>query len=380
MIDFSNGYAYTDILPEMLSRVPDSLDKREGSLIQTALGPGAWYLEGLFLNLSLLQAGSSVITATGQDLDYLVANRGVSRKAATAAVKKGFFDAEIPEGSLFKTVNGTSSVGFTSGDLISATGGVYAYEMTCTETGTVGNAYSGQIIPAFSGIPGLTTASIGEIITPGTGSETDESLRIRYMATFEASPYGGNLSSYRQAIMAIPGVGAVQIYPANAYHGGGTVLCSIIDDTFSPASPALVQTVQDAIAPQSSDKGFGIAPIGAAVDITTATGVSINVTVTVVFDASVTDGLSLYSDDIKEAIEVYITSVAKQWGTPREMLTIDYPVVLYVSRMIYAILAAVPEVVSVSSVTINGSSADLALTETSAVQQLPIPGVITVNE
>ena len=42
MIDFSNGYSYAEILAAMLGQVDDSLDKRQGSLIQTALGPGAW--------------------------------------------------------------------------------------------------------------------------------------------------------------------------------------------------------------------------------------------------------------------------------------------------------------------------------------------------
>jgi hypothetical protein len=47
--------------------------------------------------------------------------------------------------------------------------------------------------------------------------------------------------------------------------------------------------------------------------------------------------------------------------------------------MIYAIIAAVPEVVSVSSLTINGVSGDLALTETSSLQQVPIVGEIVIN-
>ena len=45
MIDFS-GYTYAEILQQMLDRVDNSLDKREGSLIQTAIAPGAWYREG----------------------------------------------------------------------------------------------------------------------------------------------------------------------------------------------------------------------------------------------------------------------------------------------------------------------------------------------
>ncbi len=71
MIDFSSGYSYSDILSGMLAEVDDSLDKREGSLIQTALAPVAWYLEGLALALSQIQNGSSVLTAQGADLSLI---------------------------------------------------------------------------------------------------------------------------------------------------------------------------------------------------------------------------------------------------------------------------------------------------------------------
>ena len=66
MIDFSSGYSYAEILQQMLGQVDDRLDKREGSLIQTALGPGAWYLEGLALALQQIQGEAFVDSATGE--------------------------------------------------------------------------------------------------------------------------------------------------------------------------------------------------------------------------------------------------------------------------------------------------------------------------
>ena len=50
MIDFS-GKTYRALLELMLARVPNSLDKREGSMIQTALGAGAYSLEEFYLDL-----------------------------------------------------------------------------------------------------------------------------------------------------------------------------------------------------------------------------------------------------------------------------------------------------------------------------------------
>ena len=383
MIDFSTGYSYREILDAMLGEVSDTLDKREGSLIQTALGPLAWYLEGLALTLAQVQRAAYAETAEGEDLDLLAATRGLTRRAAVAAVRQGSFNVAIPEGSLFRTVNGDSSVLFVSGEQISTSGGLYVYRMTCQTPGVIGNSYSGNITPVTA-IAGLTTAVLGTIITEGADQESDNALRARYVASFDTAPYGGNISEYRQAILAIPGVGAVQVYPANQYHGGGTALCSIVNADFGPASSALVKTVQDIICPPEdgqtapSPNGYGIAPIGAAVDIVSATAVTINVSCRIIFASGVEDGLASYGDEIRAAVAEYIHSVAEDWGKALVSNRITYPVTVYASRIIYAILT-IPEVASVADLTINGAAGDLTLTETAALQQVPVLGEVTFN-
>ena len=383
MIDFSTGYSYREILDAMLGKVSDTLDKREGSLIQTALGPLAWYLEGLALTLAQVQRAAYAETAEGEDLDLLAATRGLTRRAAVAAVRQGSFNVAIPEGSLFRTVNGDSSVLFVSGEQISTSGGLYVYRMTCQTPGVIGNSYSGNITPVTA-IAGLTTAVLGTIITEGADQESDNALRARYVASFDTAPYGGNISEYRQAILAIPGVGAVQVYPANQYHGGGTALCAIVNADFGPASSALVKTVQDIICPPEdgqtapSPNGYGIAPIGAAVDIVSATAVTINVSCRIIFASGVEDGLASYGDEIRAAVAEYIHSVAEDWGKALVSNRITYPVTVYASRIIYAILT-IPEVASVEDLTINGAAGDLTLTETAALQQVPVLGEVTLN-
>lgn len=382
MIDISN-YTYADILRQMLEQVDDSLDKREGSLIYTSLAPVAWYLEGFAMMLALIQQGTNPNTATGTALDMLVATRGLTRIAATPAVRQGVFNIAIPSGSVFKTINGANSVNFISGDLISS-GQSYIYEMTCQTAGTIGNTYTGNIIPVTE-IPGLTTAYIGSSISDGAETESDSSLRSRFFETFDAAPYGGNISEYRQAILAIAGVGSVQVYPANSYNGGGTCLCSIINSDLEPASEALVQTVQDAICPSESggelpsQNGYGIAPIGAAVTIVSASALTLNMSFTVQFDATVQDGVNTYRDEIVAAIDDYIKSVRNSWGDALQARTISYPVIVYTARVIYAILT-VPQVVNVSDLLINGQSGDLTLTETSALQQIPMLGEVTITD
>jgi uncharacterized phage protein gp47/JayE len=303
MIDFSE-YTKENIEEQMLDQVDPDIDTREGSMVQTAVAPGAWFLEGVYLTLSQMQDNAYSQTATGEYLDMLAEGRGLSRKLATPAVRQGTFDAVIPEGSVFKTINGENSVNFVSGDLISQSNDLYIYELTCQTPGVIGNSYTGSILPVTA-IAGLTEASIGAIITVGTDEETDTALRARYYASFEIAEFGGNIASYRNKILAISGVGAVQVYPA--YNGGGTVLCSIVDTDYKPAQQALIDTVQNIICPPAeggntpSPLGYGVAPIGAAVTITTATDVPMNVEFTITMETGISFGPT-YQTAIEKAI------------------------------------------------------------------------------
>ena len=74
MIDFSR-YTAKAIEKEMLSQVPDTIDTREGSIIQTAIGPAAWYLEGVYMLLDKMQDNAYAETAVGDYLDLIVQER-----------------------------------------------------------------------------------------------------------------------------------------------------------------------------------------------------------------------------------------------------------------------------------------------------------------
>lgn len=381
MIDFSD-YTKEYIEEEMLDQVDPDIDTREGSMVQTAVAPGAWFLEGTYLTLAQMQDNAYSQTAVGQYLDYIVEGRGITRKPATPAVRQGTFDATIPAGSTFKTINGENSVVFESGDLISSSGGYYVYKLTCQTPGIIGNSYTGSILPVTA-IAGLSEASIGTIITVGTDEETDEALRNRYDASFVVASFGGNIAAYRNTILAMSGVGMVQVYPA--WQGGGTVLCSIVDSNYEPASQTLVQTVQDYICPAEdggnapSPNGYGMAPIGAAVTIVSATALDLDIECTVDLITGLSGSASDYQTEIEEAIDAYIKTAAETWGAAIRSNTISYSVVIYISRIIAAILT-VPEIENVSSLTVNGGTADITLTETSALQQIPVLGTVILHD
>lgn len=380
MIDFS-GYTKEAIQKEMLDQVDPSIDTREGSMVQTAIGPTAWYLEGTYMTLDQIQKNAYPATAVGDFLDLIVQTRGLTRKQATAAIRKGILNTAVPSGAEFKTINGADSQIFVVGKKISGSETEYVYEMKCSDAGISGNSYVGNLLP-ITAVAGLTSAVLGDIITAGTEEETDDALRSRFYETFNVAAFGGNLSSYRNEILAIEGVGAVQVYPA--WKGGGTVLCSILGDDLRPALSATVKKVQNIICPPEeggstpSADGYGIAPIGAAVMITTGTALTLNITCDIDFVETMLNGVETYQEQIEQKIQEYLDTLCKSWGDPLKAHQITYAVTIYVSRIIYSILA-IQDVVNVSNVKINGASGDLKLTESAELQQVPVLGTVVIN-
>lgn len=380
MIDFS-GYTAKAIEKAMLDQVPDHIDTREGSMIQTALGPVAWYLEGLYMTLGHVQENAYADTAAGEYLDLIVQQRGLFRNKAVPAVRKGIFNTTVSTGARFKTVNGGDSVIFLVGSRLTDHGDGYIYKMVCQTSGLAGNNYAGSLLP-ITAVPGLTSAVLGEIITAGAEEESDESLRSRYFETFRMEAFGGNIQSYRNEILAIAGVGAVQVYPV--WNGGGTVLCSILGSDFKPALPALVQTVQNIICPpeegetEPSANGYGKAPIGAAVTITTGSPLVLDIACEIDFVSGLQNGEEACRQQIEERIQEYLDAVNQTWGKPLAGYKVDYSVTVYISRIIYALLT-ISDIVNVSNVRINGSESDLRLIENADLQQVAVLGEVVIN-
>lgn len=375
MIDLSQQ-TYQNILTQMLDQVPATFDKRDTSPIPTALGPAAYALEGFYISLNQVQLAAYVQTATGQALDYLAVIAGLTRYPASAAVRLGIFDMAVPIGSRYSTINGADSINFqataaTTGE----TEGDYYFQLTAETPGSIGNEYTGPILP-ITAIPGLNSAQITDILVPGDDEESDEDFRARIIEALNDRPFGGNIASYRTYIMDIDGVGAVQVYPT--WNGGGTVKCSVLGADFLPASPTLVENVQNAVdPPPNQGLGLGTAPIGAQVTVVAPEELTVNVSATLQLASGYAIGQ--VQTPIQQAIENYMLSVRQEWATPVNTTSVEYQANVYVARIVAAIVS-VPGVINATNVQLNGGTADLILTETGATQQVPITGTVTLSE
>ena len=376
MIDFSQD-TYQNLLQTMLAQVPATYDKRDTAPIPTALGPAAWVLEGFYITLNQVQQQAFVQTAVGEALDMLAVLGGITRNQASAAVLLGVFNAEVPIGSRFSTINGSNSINFTATATATVEDpqeGSSYYQMTAETPGTIGNEYTGPILP-ITVINGLTSAQLTDILVPGDDTETDDEFRTRLITALTDRPFAGNIASYRENILAIDGVGAVQVYPT--WNGGGTVACSILGADYLPASEQLIENVQNAIDPPTSGLGLGLAPIGAQVTITTPSEVTVNVTATVTLASGYAIGQ--VQAPIETAIGNYLATVRQNWSTNTSSTSVVYAADVYVSQVVAAIVG-VTGVVNATNVQLNGGTADLTLTQTGASQQVPVLGTVTLSE
>lgn len=366
MIDFSDE-RYARLLARQLARVPADLDKREGSLIWTALGPESYALEEAYLELDQIQKNGFALTAQGAALDKKVAEAGLARYPASSAVRLGIFSLDIPIGARFSTNNGAESVVFQAAEKLS-TG---QYKMVSEAVGAVGNRYSGPLL-AITFVEGLASAVLADILIPGDDEESDTALLARWREYITSKPFGGNVADYKAAILAMDGIGGVQIYPT--WDGAGTVKCSIVGADYLPASKELVRTVQDAIdPPESTGQGYGLAPIGARATICAPEEVYIKVTATVTIVAGYT--LEQLLPALRQGIEERLETVRRQWDTPTVPGTVLYSSAVYRAG-ITASLLSVAGVVNVTGLTLNGVDADVLLQETGQVQQVPMLGEV----
>lgn len=363
MIDLSDKTMST-LLTSMLLRVTQQVNKRDGSLIKTALSAAAWAIEGLYIELLDVQNQAYGTTASGQYLDLKVAERGLVRHSATSEI------------CILKCNLSTLEIGFQLGDSSGYTWNVtssvlfgpdennlYDYYITCQTPGAIPEP-TGEL-RALSFLAGLTTAIFGDVVSPGKNLETDAELRKRYEESLVEIAFAGNVAAYREKMLELEypigqttaTIGALQVYAVTNAEGayeGGHVKIWIVNSDFEVASPNLIAAVQEVICPMYNGVavgfGNGFAPIGAAVHIASATSTPV---LTVDIKVRLGSGATIASvtPKIVENVMAYIQSRMILWGnqvkTPFDTASITIYTALIISS------ALVPGIETVESVVLK---------------------------
>lgn len=343
---------FEGILERMLERVPDDMDKREGSIIYDALAPAAIELQLMYLELDAVLKETFADTASRTFLLLRAKERGIKPKEATHAVLRGIFtpDAlEIAEGARFSCEELNYEVIGKNADR--------GYNLRCETAGLAGNGTFGKLIP-INYIPGLETADLTELLIPGEEETDTETIRKLYFDSFDSQEFGGNKKDYMKKTMEIPGVGAVKVTPV--WDGAGTVKLTILDAGCQKASAELLGQVQETIDPVQDGNGDGLAPIGHVVTVDTPQEFPVEVAVQAVYDTGYSFG-ALHSQ-MCQAVENYLGQLRAQWQT-QEVQVIR-------AAQIEARLLAIDGIIDVSPVKLNGAEGNISLNE----EFIPVAG------
>ncbi|MCB8816139.1 baseplate J/gp47 family protein [Desulfosporosinus shakirovi] len=335
---------YELILKRMLERVDADLDKREGSIIYDALSPAAAELAQAYVELEINLKLFSAQTSSGDYLESRTADYGVTRKAATKVQRKALFfgkddlPLEVAVGSRFSI----EQLNYRTIEKIS----IGQYILECEVAGSIGNQNFGALLP-IDYISGLVRAELSDILVPGADTETDYDLRQRYLQRVRQPATSGNTAQYRQWATEVPGVGDAKVFPLWA--GPGTVKLAIVDTEKQPASSILVNEVADYLET--------VRPIGAAVTVVSAAAKGINVSAAVILASGYV--IQAVTDAFSTALEVHLQEMAFTGA--------------YVSyAKVGTLLLSTPGVIDYTSLTVNGSGANVALAD----EEIPVLGTV----
>lgn len=336
---------YEVIMQQMLSRVPDSFDKREGSIIYDALAPAAAEWAQMYIQMDIVLNQTFADTATDEYLERRCEERGINRTLATYAVVQGKFtpaDCDVT-GQRF-------SCGAYNYIVTDGADGVY--QLVCETSGEAPNAVSGQLIP-INYISGLETAQITAILIPGEDAEDDDSLRERYFNSLSSQTFGGNVADYEMKTKAIDGVGGVKVTPV--WNGGGTVKLTIIASDYSVPTKTLIEKVQGEM--------NHIAPIGHVVTVDGVVAATINI-VTEITYVSGWDWSSS-ATYIQNAIDKYFLSLAEEWDGGDNL-------VVRISAIEQNVLSC-PGVLDIQNTKLNGATSNIEL----GTYEIPVRGDVS---
>lgn len=339
---------YEMILQRMLDRVPNDVDKSEGSIIWDALAPAAAELKQMYIELDNTLDESYADKASWDFLIRRASERRIYPNTATSAILKGTFTPTNINitGQRFNAPNRDSN--YIVKDMISAG----EYRVECETTGKIGNEYLGDLIP-IDYIDGLQKSELTQVLIPGEDEEGKEDFRERYFSSFSTKRFGGNRADYIYETKDLPGIGGVKVL--SVWNGGGTVKLIIQDSNFNTATQTLIDNVQLAIDPYPHGEGLGLAPIGHTVTVVSVDEMLIDITM----QLSYSNGYSwlVIQQEATQIIENYFLELRKMWMNESNL-------VVRISQIESRILT-ITGVLDIENTMINNSSLNLILADNS---------------
>lgn len=287
--NFLTNYTTDDVYEEMQAVLPPDIDSSEGSHVWNLTRPTALVIAEL-CEFVLPQVIQLIFPewSYGEFLDAHARSRGMTRKAATAAIGNvtitGAENTIIPAGTTVSTAslnNEDPAVAYqTTEEATIPISGTVTVPIVCAQTGTIGNTNPNTIILLGSTVVGIYSVTNEEAVSGGTDEESDEDLidRIEEYDQTQGDSYIGNISDYKRWAMSVSGVGNAAIIPAQ--DSSGLVTIVLTDANGNPASSQLCTEVYDYIM-SPDDPTQRVAPINAYLNVIAPETIAIGAKATV---------------------------------------------------------------------------------------------------
>lgn len=331
----------------MLDRVPDTVDKREGSIIYDALAPAAAELVQAYIELEGYLDLVFVDTSSEDYLTRLCSQFGVDRQAATYAIRKAVFKDgqnnafDVPVGSRYTidTLSYVVTEKLTKGE----------YKVKCETSGIIGNTSFGKLIP-IDYIEGLASAELTDILTSGTEDETDNSLRYRGLNKLQMPATSGNIHHYKQWALEVEGVGDAKVF--SLWDGPGTVKVVVVNSNKEPADTPILNSVKAYIEE--------VRPIGATVTVVAP------MPKTITIEVAVEIGKDVLLEDVKQKFKLKLEEYFKEVALKK--IVVSYAI-------IGSLLLEIDGVIDYSDLKVNNTTSNIRLTE----EEVPVLGSLTME-
>jgi uncharacterized phage protein gp47/JayE len=342
------------IIERMLARLPDDIDKRQGSVVYDLLAPAAVELELAYAEMDNVLDFGFIDTTYGEYLDRRVAEQGLTRKEALKATGyvtfNGLVDAEVPEGTQLANSD-EIPVYFVTTESVVLTNGTGKVAVEAVEGGSEGNIAANQISVVEGDLQGIVSVTNEEPFTGGLAEETDEELIERFFDRVRRPITSGNKYQYEEWAESINGISSATCYPT--WNGPGTVKVVVVNTENRSPSAAVIQQVIDYIEEQR--------PVGAQVTVMGVEEVSIDVSAVL----TLADGTDI--ETVREDINTRLVEYFKNSAFTER-------IVRY-TQIGNAILDAIG-VIDYSDLRINGLVSNIQMNG----DQVPVVGAISVTK
>lgn len=355
------------ITKRMTDNIPDEWHKEPGDFIYDAMKTNPAEIIQLEENQDHILRNAFPQYCDDERLDDLLQLYGLTRIPATHTIRKLSITADagvkIPQGYTLTSVvlddNGNPlQYAVKNETVFTDTATTKEVYIVCHQAGAIGNIVTGSDFILQPPIPGVRSIVDLGVNIAGVDRESADDFWTRYLDTIANPDTGGNVNDYKRWVIndfaKDTGYVIKEVIPLPRFKGPGTVQLVAVGGNYEKLSDELLSILQEYIDPlEYQGLGYGKAPCGAAVTVSTGTEKPINISVRVALsDTAIrSEVLQQFKDEVSAYIQTRVFKVDEE---TKKL----YPITYF---RIVSILGNIKGIDDFYDLTLNGGTVDVPM-------------------